>query len=513
MSRSHLGRLGKRLFLVTILFLFVISFQLPSACAMPEDHASGQKISQKADEEDPWAEEESKEDPWVDEESPDEPPPWAEEGESSGEEAPWDEAAEQEKSPVSLSGRFWNRISHDTSEDSPFEDDLFDHAELQLKATYEVSQGFDLVGSLDLDHYQYYNSGDWDNETNLRPHELYARFSKSWFQLTLGNQFVRWGKIDQVSPLDIVNPEDMRDGFVRTREERKLPIPMVNLKLFKGMYRFEALFIPFFYEAKLDLVGRDWAFFQHYDRSVGAFDILEADPSNDLGNSEFGFRFVGTVKKFDYAFMYFKTREDIPSFDSLDVFPGFRVQDPDSAILMDLVNFAFLSRQPIDLNYMEQDVYGFEFETTWRDFGIRGDLAYIHERSFLDDRLQRAERPVFHYALGVDYSRPGSYYINFQFSQQIVRDFDDGLLFADRVTNSVNGTLRKELWDSRLELELRYLYNFTREDYYLNPTASLKYWSNLTLQLGAEFEGGPDNSTLGIYDNNDEVYFVVQYEF
>ena len=113
----------------------------------------------------------------------------------------------------------------------------------------------------------------------------------------------------------------------------------------------------------------------------------------------------------------------------------------------------------------------------------------------------------------MDYSRPGSFYANLQFSQQIIRHFEDGLLFADEVTNSVNGKVSKELWNSQLELALRYLYNFTRDDYYINPFATLKYWQNLTLQLGVEFEGGPDESTLGLYDDNDEVYLVFQYHF
>jgi hypothetical protein len=456
----------------------------------------------------------SDEDPWSDtgEEAGDEDP-WGEEPGEEAAEVPWAEAEEEKKSPFELSGRLWNRMAYDVNEDNRFEDDGFNHAELHLYGAYDPGHGVDVLLSVDVDQFQYYNSGDWDNETNIRPHEAYVRLSRGWYDLTLGNQFVRWGKTDQISPLDIVNPEDLRDGLVRSREERKLPIPMANLKLFKGMYTFQALFIPIFKEAKLNLVGRDWALFDHYESSVGSFHIAENDPPNDLEHSELGFRFSGTFRKLDYALSYLRTREDIPSIGTLDAPPGFRVQNPDEAAVSDLARFAVLTGQPIHLDYQRQDVFGMEFETTLGDFGIRGDLAYIDDRSFLNDRLQQVFKPVFHYAVGADYSRPGSFYANLQFSQQWIRHFEEGLLFADDVTHTVNGTVTKELWDSKLELSLRYLYNFTREDYYINPYATLEYWQNLTLQLGVEFEGGPDESTLGLYDNNDEVYCIFQYHF
>lgn len=467
-------------------------------------------------EEDPWADTEasgSQEDPWG-EESGEEASPWQEEEDrEETAEIPWAETPTEEKSPFELSGRLWNRMSYDVNEDTRFEDDGFNHAELHLYGAYDPGQGVDMLMSVDVDQFQYYNSGHWDNETNVRVHEAYVRLSRRWFELTLGNQFVRWGKIDQVSPLDIVNPEDTRDGLVRSREERKLPIPMVDLKLFKGLYKLEALFIPFFQESKLNLAGRDWALFDHYEQSVGSFRIEENDPPNDLEHSEFGLRFAGTFRKLDYALSYFRTREDLPSIRSLNVPPGFRVQDPDSATVEDLARFAVLTGQPIPLGYRRQHVYGMEFETTWRDFGIRGDFAYIDKCSFLNERLQQVLKPAFHYAVGIDYSRPGSFYANLQFSQQWIRHFEDGLLFADDVTNTVNGKVTKELWDSKLELTLRYLYNFTREDYYINPLMTLKYWQSLTLQLGVEFEGGPDESTLGLYDDNDEVYFIFKYHF
>ena len=465
--------------------------------------------------------EESKEDIWGEEETEDEieKDVWEEEGTEEGvweeeetEEMPSKEAESEKMFPFELSGRFWNRYAHDINDDSSFEDDAFNHTELQLKAEYTPNESINILLSADADYFIYRNGGDRDYDSNVRPWECYVRFSGSGFDLTVGNQFVRWGKADEVSPLDIINPEDLRDGFVRDREERKLPIPMLDLKLFKDVYKLEALFIPFFVESELDLRGRDWAYFDHYGEEIGDFLVIEEDPPNTFRNSEAGLRLSGTVRNLDYAFSYFYTRDDLPSFDSLILPPGISI-DPDSATLKDLTRFAFLTRQPIRLRYIRQNVVGFEFETTWRDFGLRGEAAYINKKPFMTDLLESIKRPVYHYVLGMDYNGPGSFYCNLQFSQEIIRHYEDGILFFDDVTSSVNGKVSKGILDDNMELSLRYLYNITKEDYYINPGVSLKYWKNITLDFGLEIEGGPSNSSLGIFDDNDEIYGIFKYQF
>ena len=245
-----------------------------------------------------------------------------------------------------------------------------------------------------------------------------------------------------MSPLDIINPEDLRDGFVRDRQERKLPIPMLDLKLYKDVYKLEALFIPFFEKSELDLLGRDWAYFDHYVEEIGDFSVIEEEPSNTFRNSEAGLRFSGTVRNLDYAFSYFYTRDDLPSVDSLVLPPGVSI-DPDAATLKGLAEFSFLTRQPIQLRYIRQNVSGLELETTWRDFGIRGEAAYINKKPFMTDQLESIKRAVFHYVLGVDYSGLGGFYCNLQFSQEIIRDYEEGILFLDEVTNRVTRVKNK----------------------------------------------------------------------
>ena len=422
---------------------------------------------------------------------------------------PWAEGESEKKSSFSLGGRLWNKYAHNVDEDNAFEEDAYNHSELRLTSSYIPNNRFRAVLSAEADYFMYQNESDWDYDDDVWLHEAYIGLSGKNVKLTAGNQIVKWGKADEISPLDNINPEDLRDGPIREREERKLAVPILNLECYQGMSKLQGLFIPFFYESELDFTGRNWAFFDHYDKEYGPFGIREKDYANTLRNAGAGFRFSSTVGKFDYALSYLHHRSNLPYVESLQSFGPL----PAPSALSDLVIFARATNQPIELVYDHQSITGFEFETTWGDLGLRGDLAYIHEQSFTTADLKRVEKPVFSYVLGADYNGPHSLYVNFQFSQEIVDDYDDDIALAEEVTSAINGEITKGIFSDYVELGFRYYYNISNEDYYWSPAVRVEYWQNLTLEFGAEIVGGPDDTILGVYDDNDQYYGIVQIDF
>jgi len=427
-------------------------------------------------------------------------------------EEPWGEEEFGKPSPFQLHGRIWNKYGHDIEDDSGFEDDDYNHAELRLEAKYVPNQRIHAVLSVDADYYMYGNNDDWDYDDDVRIYNAYIALSGSKFNLKVGNQMVKWGKTDEVSPLDNINPEDFRDGFVRRREERKVPIPMVNLELYEGLYKLQTLFIPVFEESDLDIVGRDWALLDHFEQEIGTFRVKEEDYPKNFKNSDAGVRLSGTITNLDYAFSYLYARDHLPSLGSLIVPAGFPLPFT-SATFKDLAEFARTTDQPIELSYDRRSITGLEFETTWGDFGLRGDIAYIHERTFMTDALQSIKKPVFQYVLGADYNGPNAFYCNLQFSQAIVYDYDDSILLSEEITNTLYGEITKGILDDNVKLGLRYYYGITGKDYYYRPSILLKYWQNLKLEFGAEILGGPDDTILGVFQDNDQVYGILKIDF
>lgn len=430
--------------------------------------------------------------------------------EDKGSEESWQ--GTEKPSRFELGGKLRNKLGHDTEEDNEFEDDFYNHAEVQLEAKYLPNETFHAVISLDADYFAYHNDSDWDYDNDIRLHNAYINLAWPSCNLKVGNQIVRWGKSDGYSPLDNLNPEDLRDGIGGRREDRKLAIPMVNLELHRGLYTLQGIFLPFFKKSKFDLLGSDWSLFDHMEEQIGPLAIKEEDPSNTLQNSEAGVRLSGTVRNFDYAFSYFYTHEDEPSLDSLAVPPGFPASF-ESVTIRDLAVFAKATNQEILLRHDRRNIYGFEFETTLGDFGLRGDAAYTSRGGFITSELKRIRKPIFQYMVGADYNGPEAFYLNLQFSQTFIQGYDDRIVFADDITSAINGTVSKEFLNGDIKLEFRYFYDLSGEAALCNPKFFFNYWQNFSIEVGAEFFDGSDETTIGLFRDNDQVYGIVEVNF
>ena len=390
--------------------------------------------------------------------------------------------------------------------------DRYEHLEVQLEGKYVLNQTLQFVLAITANYFAYNNNSDWHHDGEVSLYNAYVNLALSNINVKVGNQIVIWGKADEISPLDNLNPEDMRDGFVRRRVERKLPIPMVNVEWSQDIYKLQGVFIPFFKRAKLDLCGTDWAFFDHIRDEIGAFAVVEEKPPKTLGNSEVGVRFAGKVRALDYAVSYLHTRADLPAVDSLTTPPGFQFTIPHPTV-RDLALFAQATGQTIRLTHNHQDVFGVEFETVLGSIGVRGDMAYIADKSFLTRALRAINRPVFQYVVGADYNGLGNLYVNFQFSQSVIQDYEKTILSFTKLTNEFYSTISKELFANNLKVALRVFYNITRASYYYNPYVVVQYWPNVNMEFGGDFLGGPRDTVPGFFRDNDQVYATLKVFF
>ena len=473
------------------------------------------------DEESPWASVEGatdkESDPFADSGSDDPFGGNSEKGDMAGESgqgsdagSPWGEAAAA--SPFEVGGSLMNKFAFDSGEDNDFEDLYHNHARLRLEATFRPSQAVEMVLGGNWDHYADYREDDWDTDSDLRLWNAYLKISGRGYALKVGNQIVRWGKADGFSPLDNINPEDLRDGIAGRREDRKLPIPMVNMEVYGGNLTLQGIYIPFFVHSEYDFRDTDWAFFDHYEEQVGLFGLTEEDLSNDLSEGEAGLRLSGIAGSVDYAVSYFYTNEDVAFPDSLSIPVGLTPVFSDR-IIRDLATFAHLTGQKIRMRYDRQNIYGLEFETTLGAFGLRGDFVYTDNVSYITEQLERVRKPVVQYVIGADYNGPGEFYLNVQLGQAYINDYDDAILLAEEVSTNVNGTISKGFFNGELKLEFRYLFDLDGNGALYNPMCVFKYWQNLKLELGAEIFDGNDSNPLGFYRDNDQFYVKAEWVF
>ena len=258
MPRSPICRYGFFLFsiFISLFFLYPKSVFCLSPITIYQATYSADSQSGQSFEVDDEGDSLSDDKAWEDE--------WGDSDESNDDtEDQWAEEDTQNKNDgeglFKLSGEARNKFAHDVNEDSAAEDDMMNH--VQLKAGVSMAHGDRLRAVLfaDTDYFSYGNDGDWEEDGSIRLDDAYVNFRGNGFNLKIGNQVIRWGKTDAYSPLDNLNPEDLRDDLSGRREDRKLPIPMAGLEIYSGNYTIFGVFIPFFIKSKYDLLGTDWA--------------------------------------------------------------------------------------------------------------------------------------------------------------------------------------------------------------------------------------------------------------
>ena len=365
-------------------------------------------------------------------------------------------------------------------------------------ATGDTSSGTDagdtyVLASAQSD-YLWFGPDNSMDDYDLDLFEAYLHHGTPQWDIRLGRQIVRWGKTDQVSPVDNLNPQDMREFFIPDLEDRKIPNWMARTRIFPGdagplsAIALEAVFVPFFKENEFDWSGNTWALLGVEDTGLR---IEEEDPKG-LENSDYGLRAAATVAGWDLAASWLQTTEKSPTLSLDPVHP---------------------KGPTLNANYGRQNIYGFEFETTLDKFGFRGEAAYFDRQNFNTEDFDPATSPMSHWILGLDYIGKADWYANVQFSHQHVFEYDDDILFLRRDNFYVNGELNKEFWRGNLMLKLSYAVDLHDGSSFLTPEAILTYYRNLELSLGTNLFFGPKDTLFGRYRDNDQAFLKAVYHF
>mgnify|MGYP006294852947 CR=1 FL=1 len=374
--------------------------------------------------------------------------------------------------------------------------------------------------------YLWFGPDESRDDRDLEIEEAYLNWGQGPLQLRLGRQLVRWGKTDEISPVDVLNTQDTRLLTLFEREERKLPNWMLRARLFLEAATLEGVYIPFFREGKFDYFGTDWAFFRHMKQDVRDSDLPpdfkayfadvgvdEAEPADTLSSGSAGGRISTTVQAVDIGLSYFYGFDPRPHVESFPVknFSLGGALDPED--LEQGPGGIVLTPEDIETEYRRSQMLGLEFETTAGDFGLRGETAYFDARTFLTDDLSSLERPSVFSVLGLDYLGRQDWYANLQLLHQHIVNHRETMLYVERDNWGLAWELSREFFRGRTELGLDGLYFLSDDSYSFNPWLSLELITALEMEIGLDVFGGSEDTLLGQYDRSDQAYVKLRYSF
>jgi len=349
----------------------------------------------------------------------------------------------------------------------------------------------------------------------------------------LGRQVVIWGESDGLRLMDMINPFDLRWGYLsRDFEDIRTPLVMlrVNYQL-PGLERYmaglELVWIPGdFAVTEIPAAGTAWApespvFFNSQVQALvgmGLFpSVTDVKKPQTLKNSRYGVKFTGNVARTDFSLNYLHTYADsaVYHFAGVSAPPAFPP--------------GFVGTFNLEAKYPWKHIVGVTFN---HDFGLvvaRGEVAYEFNNEFQNlttpDWTEKSDYVKamlgFDWILGIPGFNKGR---TFLISGQVF-DFH----IVDHNNNIVNipyGYTVKEdeqvltllvntgfLSDTILP-EIFVAYDASYYSWWIKPKLGLQFGTHVRVEAGANIFEGKNTQRLpfGAFDEDDTAYLQVRYQ-
>ena len=391
-----------------------------------------------------------------------------------------------------------------------------------------------------------------------------ASFRKA--DVRVGIQRFAWGKLDGIPPTDVLNPADYHDPIVVDWEERKIGVPAIWGRYYLpdvSRLRLSGLnasltWVPFAIPSRLPLLQERW-----FPGATIAGDALRIDakttsallnvpapaqriplefetqnhrPSIDWHSGGIGLRLGGTIGTTDVAFYHYSGAYTGPDID-IRSFAKLCKEDCQPHMLIRSRN---LFRQANDVMHM----VGGDLATTIGGATVRAEVASLWDRPYLrlakelvspnaltglknDNVLKMqfahhrwvyvplgdlfVDRDSAEWGIGADYLWRGWMPL-LQVNQVVF--YDDGPALVVRSPETrLTGSLRKSFFGERVLAEVRGIYTIEPHSWFVYPRVDYLVRDDLRLRLGYLAIGGPLDSLIGQYKQNDEVVFQARYSF
>ncbi len=393
--------------------------------------------------------------------------------------------------------------------------------------------------------------------------EAWAEARSRHAELRVGVQKFAWGKLDGIPPTDVLNPRDYHDPIVEDFEERKIGVPAAAGTWYLpdvaalGLTELRAtlVWVPIAVPPRLALLQERWfpssivpptefvlsraTFANAGLPGVGPITLpvkIETQnhrPPRRLEDGAVAFRLGGTWGASDWDVYHYTGPETNPDLDLrpelfLELGPNVR-----GSITSRL-------RQASDAFHMT----GADWAAPVGPFTLRAEVAVFQDRAYLrrtSDLISaqalanlplrrilrelqrpghRAEVPLgdlfptldsIEWGAGADTVWHGFQPL-LQLNQIAFPGDAPPLVLSDPETRLV-ASIRKRLFEERIELEARGVWAFERQAWYVFPRVGYRIRDDLRVRVGYLAIGGPRLSLIGQFRDNDEVVFDARWTF
>jgi len=370
-----------------------------------------------------------------------------------------------------------------------------DHFKLRIGGRAWVDAVYDLT-----DQYPKPVVSNMRAEAMLR--DAYLDITYPNISIRVGHQQIVWGEALGQFFADVVTPKDLREFFLPSFEDIRLPIWAIDAQYnFLPNALLEVVLSPDRTVNKLAKQGADFAF--HVPPVPGVEPVLLDDnrPETDFKHWNAGVRVSALVSGWDFAGFYYTSPDHLPS------------------LAKTATADAFTGRPLILLDPVHERIHN-AAATFSKGIGdsiiVRGEFVYTIGRHFntktpaFNHGLE--QKGQFRYVAGFDYDIGGHLLINSEFQQEAI--IGSGANLADdRLRSWMFFRFSSHFLDNKLKPELITIVGLDGGDTHFGPRLTYDITDTINMTWGADIFSGPDNQLYGQFDHQDRLFMNTQWKF
>jgi len=369
----------------------------------------------------------------------------------------------------------------------------------------------------------------------------------------------RWGKLDLLPTIDVLNPRDLRAGPLATIESSRIPIPMMTVQVGGKTLRGELSYAPFPEGDHIQMTGSDWSVirpgmiekaFAGIPNWTGADNpFLEGtikELSNALSNLEpstqralgGALQGLGAPENFGHkGNVAGRIEIEGPGIDAALVAANIRSPMPLTKLskrYRDMLSTKTLpafdqfeslaAEEPIASSWPRTWMTGAELSTVLGPIGVRAEGGWWSKRVVQQTWLYSTTTPAVSSGLGLDYASGSVFFMGIEARWQHLTKSIPRPFFTRQDVFEVGSTLRLSLLNERVQIQTAGLFNLTFDEWLARPEIRWISSDHLSMGIGAVLVDGAspppqDLSTtlthsggpLSLMGDNDSVFFTLRW--
>jgi len=381
--------------------------------------------------------------------------------------------------------------------------------------------------------------GDVEGAWDFRPGESGIEKRVGPVHLRGGYLIERWGKLDMLSMVDVLNPRDMRAGPLGSLDDLRVPVPMGRLQTDLGPLRAELVATPIAPGTRSSLVGTDWSLLRQgmlsdfveeasgwrgdgftdalFQDALGALadGLRDTEPAFRRGMSDaisqvsdsqpriadgqLAVRLEAAAPGVDGALMGGWLVSPTPA-PALDPILTTMLQEERLPGLADQGNLLSLASSPISAERPRTWMTGAEVGTTVGVLGVRAEGAWFSARPIPQQWMGSENSPVVGGGLGIDWAHGSTVFImaETRWEHLMTPPTAPLLTSTDQVQSALS--LQFSVLQSKLSLTNLALYNWSFQEFMLRPQATWRARDQVELSVGALILDGPVDAVASLQD-------------